>query len=254
MGFALLWACWGLLFFSLSHGKLPTYILPTLPALALLLGGYLDAVLASAAADRFFRGARDWLPRWTAAGLCCAWLAGGAWALSCDRVSPGEATAATAALLLALASLVALIGWGRRLSAAAAWGACAALAFAVLLGSTQGLVPAWAARRSPLARWDEVGGVALDARNGVALLGAEWSSVSFHLHGEGGSPAEVKWPWPRLEEFLNRHVRNLLIINDDAEEATVRRLLPPALAITRCVPSGHALIFVVEGGVERAHP
>src|SRR5579884_3561732 len=45
LGWCLLWSGWCFLFFSLSRGKLPTYILPAAPALAVLLGWYLDVAL-----------------------------------------------------------------------------------------------------------------------------------------------------------------------------------------------------------------
>src|SRR5262249_32779329 len=45
LGFLLLWGGWCVLFFSLSRGKLPPYIVPALPALALVLGGYLHYAL-----------------------------------------------------------------------------------------------------------------------------------------------------------------------------------------------------------------
>lgn len=48
-GFLLLWAAWVLLFFSLSSCKLPTYILPALPPLALLCGGMLASINAETA-------------------------------------------------------------------------------------------------------------------------------------------------------------------------------------------------------------
>src|SRR5207302_1051300 len=43
MGFHLLAGCWCVLFFTLSSCKLPTYILPALPFLALVLGQALAA-------------------------------------------------------------------------------------------------------------------------------------------------------------------------------------------------------------------
>src|SRR5262249_41075702 len=73
-GFLLLWAAWGFLFFSLSSGKLPPYILPTLPSLAMLVGSYLDAVLFHAPLTEFFQRARNAVPRQVVVVLCSAWL------------------------------------------------------------------------------------------------------------------------------------------------------------------------------------
>ncbi len=48
LGFVFLAACWPLLFFSLSGGKLPTYILPAAPLLSLLIGQMIHSVLVPA--------------------------------------------------------------------------------------------------------------------------------------------------------------------------------------------------------------
>lgn len=48
LGFLVLAAGWVVLFFSMSSSKLPTYILPAIPAICLLLGRLLDAVLLPA--------------------------------------------------------------------------------------------------------------------------------------------------------------------------------------------------------------
>jgi len=57
------WVVFPLLFFSASRGKLPTYILPLFPALAMLITIWLDRYLAGDGARRFNLGA------WLAAGF-----------------------------------------------------------------------------------------------------------------------------------------------------------------------------------------
>ena len=77
-------ACWGLfpvLFFSLSQSKLPSYILPAIPAIALLC-----AVGASRAADR-----NASIPTFLAGGIGLTLLALGIAALSGTRRIPWEA-------------------------------------------------------------------------------------------------------------------------------------------------------------------
>src|SRR5262249_61352266 len=61
--FLLLWAGWCVLFFSISSSKLPPYILPALPALALLVGGYLRDILADVPVGATFRRVRNVAPR-----------------------------------------------------------------------------------------------------------------------------------------------------------------------------------------------
>jgi 4-amino-4-deoxy-L-arabinose transferase-like glycosyltransferase len=63
----LIWAVFIFFFFSYSNSKLPGYILPIFPALALLLGAYLDRRLAPAA-----QIAAGLLAAIGVAGLACA--------------------------------------------------------------------------------------------------------------------------------------------------------------------------------------
>ena len=111
--FALCWLVFPFLFFSASHGKLETYILPCFPALAILVG--LGLV-------RYFAGGGRRLFAWGAGGLA-ALLVAGAIVLAILEVGrsryapygPGERVewAFTTAALLAFAVLAVLAVWRR---------------------------------------------------------------------------------------------------------------------------------------------
>lgn len=72
IGFLLLCSVWTFAFFSISRCKLPTYLLPAAPAMALLMAHYLDQVLrdSSAASTHWF--ARFWSARSATATTCLA--------------------------------------------------------------------------------------------------------------------------------------------------------------------------------------
>ncbi len=55
LGFLVIWVGWCLLFLSASRGKLPTYLLPCLPAIMLLLGHYLEKNCSPFAGSVFAR-------------------------------------------------------------------------------------------------------------------------------------------------------------------------------------------------------
>ncbi|MCE5272221.1 glycosyltransferase family 39 protein [bacterium] len=124
-----LW-CWAfgmLLFLSLSHGKLPNYVLPLYPALAALAGAYVAALEGSE------RG-RGWLG-WGSAVLALAVLAAGLVLLPCKVHVP---------VLLALAALsplglIALAGLSLR-RGVRLWSVLTVLSMAVLFGLSAGLV------------------------------------------------------------------------------------------------------------------
>ncbi len=72
IGFLLLCSVWTFGFFSMSRCKLPTYLLPAAPAMALMIAHYLDQVLrdSSTASTHWF--ARFWSARTATATTCLA--------------------------------------------------------------------------------------------------------------------------------------------------------------------------------------
>jgi 4-amino-4-deoxy-L-arabinose transferase-like glycosyltransferase len=94
------WATFPILFFSFSQSKLPGYVLPSLPPLALLVANFLAA---GAEAD-------SWLARWLLAGVGLTWvglaLSAGHWL---GRL-PSEWVAASHAAIVATVSASAAIG------------------------------------------------------------------------------------------------------------------------------------------------
>lgn len=82
-GYLWLWACWVIGFFSLSACKLPTYIVPALPPLALLMGRFVSVVLLSRAAagarlpHAYLRHLAKWLP-WQVLAVMIVILVGAA--------------------------------------------------------------------------------------------------------------------------------------------------------------------------------
>lgn len=135
--FLSLWVVLVFVFFSLSDSKLPSYILPIFPALAVLIGRWLDASLEAP------RTRRVLLVQAALSLLAGAALAGGA-RLITGRLSVPPTLAAGAApwvigagVLLALGSLGALAcAWKRRLVASVALLSAASFAcgFATLQG------------------------------------------------------------------------------------------------------------------------
>ncbi len=123
---AILWSAFVLAFFSASGSKLPAYVLPMFPPLALVAGRY----LATAPARRL----AAWVALVLPAGAALAWAAWGypasandEWTAAMYRAAQPWALAASIALLGASATAVALLLRERR------WPAIATLAFAAIL-------------------------------------------------------------------------------------------------------------------------
>ena len=145
--FLLIWAAVVFLFFSASSSKLPSYILPVVPALALLVGGYLAqgggrstavAVAQAIAAASIGIGILAWSPN--TIGFASA-------SLPAELLARYAAWIAWAGALLFAGSALAAALWWRRM---AAWGAVAlaggGLAFAQFSVTGHGeLSPAYSA-------------------------------------------------------------------------------------------------------------
>ncbi|TWU51406.1 glycosyltransferase [Rubripirellula reticaptiva] len=72
LGFLLLWSGWCFVFFSLAKCKLPTYLLPASPALALMIGHYLNNALSDTRHMNRYWFARFWSARSATATTCFA--------------------------------------------------------------------------------------------------------------------------------------------------------------------------------------
>jgi dolichol-phosphate mannosyltransferase len=223
LGFFLLAALWGLLFFSLAGSKRPVYILPAMPPLALALGCYLDVLLPR-------RGqAPDWAALWRRtsplayrAALLTLALGAGAAVLAgvSGLIKPVHALVLTT---LAGAGLSLVAGRGRL-----SWAACGGVTFAVLaVGVFQLQAPynrQFALRGHLRAQPD------LAAASGVPVVcyPQRWDSVSFYLPG-----ADVRVygaaERSRLLADLRARPRVLLLVKSGPVLEELLRELPPSV-------------------------
>ncbi len=179
LGYLLLCSGWCLVFFTLSRGKLPLYILPSLAPLALALGWYLDQMLWRLQPGSIAGWIRNLLPGATLVGMAAAWgVVGGVlwW-----RGMVGNVSFTVAGVVGVAGVLAALLLVRRRQSAVLAWAACAAVGLAVDADLAHRLVPAVARARSPLVAAAET--VRL---RGAALAcpGQQWATFAFACRGD----------------------------------------------------------------------
>lgn len=243
MGFCLLWAGWCVLFFSLSRGKLPPYVLPAVPALALALGRYLAAVSFGPGQAAFFRDVRTRVPRQALLVLSVAGLAGNAWAWRAGWFGPARHPSVVAALAVCCGCLAAAVFRRGRRGFPAAWLACCVLDLALVWEAAHGLVPAWAAQRSPLAHADGVQRLVRGGA-GVACRGEDWGSVAFQLDADEAFLNNSGRPVEELQSFLASHPCAMLIVNGPNEDIA-RSALPTGCSITKVANSGKARVLYV---------
>jgi dolichol-phosphate mannosyltransferase len=253
LGFLLLWAGWGFLFFSVSHSKLPPYVLPVLPALALLIGSYLDAVLFQAPLADFFRNAQTTVPRCAAACLCAVWLVVTIGAFYVHLIGT-VATVLQAGL--AAGALAGLGLWGRKFPPRAAWLLCGLLGAVMVFEVGHELVPAWSRRRSPHDEISEMvrGGSqeyspqAGPPNTAVVCYGGEWGSVPFYLgrddvvfNCDGQTPEEI-------QGFFHEHPRVVFVARHKDDLETFRRTMVPGLEVVKVVDADEIRVALLRSG------
>jgi dolichol-phosphate mannosyltransferase len=243
LGFYLLWAAWCLAFFSASSSKLPPYVLPALPALAVLVGYYLDHLVFRPSLPSSYRRARRAAPRQAAAVLsaCFVVLGVGGWHMG--LVGPAEA------LLLAVpgaTGVAAVVFLGRKLLPKPAWLLCGALGALLVFEVGHRHIPAWAHLRAPLARYPEIREWAGQARTVVVCYGGEWGTIPFYL-GRNDSVVNLSTlPLQELAAVLAQHPRSVLVARHKAAVEDFRRVLTPGMKILKVLHADEISVAFVE--------
>jgi dolichol-phosphate mannosyltransferase len=246
LGFFVLWAGWCLLFFTLSQGKLPTYILPALPPAAVLIGYYLQHVVS----QRMPAPGSLWVyytaPRLGVLILCSVWLVASLVGWYLQLLSPvgGLAQAALATAVLTAACL-----WGNRMAGMPAFVIWGGLAAAGILGWAQGLVPAWAGRRSPLVQSKAaIARTIADGATRVVCYGGEWWSVPFYLQSGDRVPSFSEDAPRRLRQYLRQHSRCLVVLMHQKDLANFQHELRPDSNVLTVSDVGEARAVLVQTG------
>jgi dolichol-phosphate mannosyltransferase len=245
MGFCLLAGSWCILFFSLSRGKLPLYILPALPAIALLLGAYLKQVLSPDALGGFFETARTTIPRYAILILCTIWPVVCFCAARAGLIGPAEVLIEAT---LCVAVFLAVAFWGNRLPAGAAWALSAVLMVVMMGDLSQELAPALAASRTRLACAGEVGALLQDKGTALACYGQEWGSVTFHSRGD---LFDLTVPAPQaFADFLRNHRRTVVLFSRHGDVERYRPLVPAGMEMRKIGDMGDATVAVVQAAAK----
>lgn len=241
-GFFLLWAAWCLFFFSLSSCKLPPYILPAAPALALLLGLFVEQLaVGQGLADRFPRLQR-WAPLAATGSLGTAlfvlvWIA---WWAGLEAWQAATSTSVLCAVLLALSA------WGRkRISQPLRWGLACGMALLFLYQSAHDLMPGLAQSRSPVPTTGEIADAFRDQRNGLIVYGRDCGSIPFYL-GRGPVPRFDDTSTGILAKLLLQRPRTLLVTRAGTEVSELRTVIPADTHLTCLGQVGRKSVWLLD--------
>lgn len=243
VGFLLLCSAWCFVFFSLSKCKLPTYLLPAAPALAIMIGHYMNAIFCDRAdpARNFF--ARFWSARIATATTCLASVGLILFViLSADELSIGIYGWALLWTSLLVCSLLFI---DDRHQARNAWGTSAGFAFVFALMVMHQMLPAYSrshtllGESSPLTEQ-----IALEPATQIATVNHEFSEVPFYLSRyDIRNFANVGDD--RLAQFVSQSGQCLLIIDQQLNAKEVRAQLPSQASMVEVARRGTAKVYEV---------
>jgi 4-amino-4-deoxy-L-arabinose transferase-like glycosyltransferase len=239
MGLLVLYTLWCVLFFSMSESKLPLYILPALPTVALAYGYFLKEALFGNLESSIARRAACNASLWTiiTVGGCWSILRLGAWNRCLCSGSAALAVSLVCAVVLVGATLL-----RQRLGGLGAWCLCTCFMLGFNVDVAHNLVPSLAREKSPLAAAPEIAVLAQGAPTALVCSGQEWGSLHFACRGdvfdaEKHSPQE-------LVVFVQKHARTV-IAGDYSQIDLIKRTAPAGMRIVlvRELAGGGAVIM-----------
>lgn len=225
LGFCLLWTAWSMFFFSMSKGKLPTYILPIMPAVALLMGSYLEPVLFCAPTAPCFRLARKFMPALLVLIASPVWivLSFVCWSLG---VIPMTGLGISVVFACSIALALVLL-WGRIMTPLQIWALGAVLTWVLLAEISTFLVPFKAHLRMPVASAHPVRNLVKKGQMGIVFVGDKYHSLAFQLNNDKALCYQQRKTPQQVREFLQHHPRNMLHVGINFDVSYLEKLLPP---------------------------
>jgi dolichol-phosphate mannosyltransferase len=234
LGFCVLASGWCIGFFSLSGCKSPLYITPAFPPLALLLGACLDAILFHPATSSHacLEHARRRLPYWSTLLLLNAAAAG---CLASVLLDWQARVLTSAPMLFFLMLAVAWWRWGKSLSPAITWAACALATGLLFIIPARDLLAGYTARHSP-AFIAYLGRRAMgDNECPVVSYARQWPSASFYFRRDL-IPSFDDECRQSLVEFLSKTPETLVIVDNGPPLHDLLGALPDSLTTEICLP------------------
>lgn len=243
LGFLLLWSSWCIGFFSLSRCKLPTYIFPAAPALALIMAHFIARGVFSRATSGALRFARRWSP-WLAASLTCLGGLGIAIFAASQHMESWTATAAACFAWTLALGVIAMLQI-RESSPKAQWASCLAVTIVLCLVVVHREMPRLAEVQTVFGEGSPMVAIANRSKPAIATLGHEWAGVPFDLNRNDVSHFDSVES-PEFRAFLERGRDSLIVIQSRWDLARLRASLPHGMQLTKVAEHGPAWLLSVE--------
>lgn len=244
LGFVLLWAVWCIAFFTISRCKLPPYILPAAPALALVIGKFLEDLLWERDGIRWGTYATYWAPRLAMATSLVAAIglaSFGAWA-GFESINMVWWLAACGGILTSLVIL-----FHRYLQhPAASWSVCIATTLIAAAFVLHREIPQYALAQTLLGPTSPIREQFISEDDiSVVTVGHEWSEVPFYLNRSDIANIDNLGSMDLLQK--GESVRKVLLITKiSSENPDSLPMLPTDSRVLSIADRGRARLMLLE--------
>ena len=224
VGFLILCSVWCFAFFSLSKCKLPTYLLPAAPSMALMMGHYLDQVFSEPIGQTRHWFARFWSARSATVATCLAAIAFICFVVATDNEVSFAIYLWAMLWTGLLVSAIALVN--DRHQANLAWASSSGASFLFAFMMMHQLVPGYSLAQSMVGRSSALQhATQSDSPPAIATVVHEFSEVPFYL-GRSDIRNFRDVNDKSLIDFVSNQDRVLLIVSDRAAADHLRMNLP----------------------------
>ena len=243
LGYLLLWSVWCVGFFSISRGKLPPYILPAAPAVALMVGCLIDRTCSPFAiqADIVVKSLKTFRM-----GTLLVCVAGGILGIVAVMMRLVDWHEGMIELSLWTAAF-GLVWFNRqRFSPRVIWLSFCMAAFAIAMDTAHELFPAWAEQNQMIVGGDDVERQLHDDQTPLAFIGGRWGSVPFYLERSDVQLID-NIDSPELPALLSQHRGTICYVDDRYSIAEFQKALPAGSTCEKLADTSKAAIVRVSG-------
>ncbi|MBL9163014.1 MAG: glycosyltransferase family 39 protein, partial [Planctomycetaceae bacterium] len=240
LGFLLLWSAWCVAFFSMSSCKLPTYILPAAPALALMIAHYLDRAVFTPVRGFGIEFSRHWSPWLATLATCLGGMGFTAFGLWSGLETPTAGSAMLSLwMLLMIGGTLTMRCWP---TPRVQWTVCVAGTMILSTVVLHREMPRFASAETIFG----VGSpVAFQVRETcpLATIGHEWASVPFDLNRNDVQHFDIA-AMDALAAYAARHEHVLLVLTTEQDVDELRKKLPLGTQLTKVADRGPAKVML----------
>jgi dolichol-phosphate mannosyltransferase len=241
VGYLFLWSAFCFVFFSFSKCKLPTYLLPMAPALALMFADYLSQVLRGDVENPLYRFAKIWSPRCATVATCLMGLGVVLYVVFSGMETTFLIYSWGLVWTTFLISSVVLFSDRHRPNHA--WAATGGVSFLLVAMVMHQALPLYGREETVFGPESPVIADSGDLKGqSIVTMDHEFSEVPFYL----GRSDIVNFPVTdanRLAQWVRSKGDTLLVLDDDVSAERLIAKLPDELVVRRAQQRGPATLI-----------